>query len=532
MQVRARLLKVGSMADSLGIYVPAMMLQKALGLARILLFVHLMPQAEYGLWGLGLMVFLVASPIATLGANHGLTRYVSLYEARGKLTAFYRRVQVRCLLVVLATTAVGVAASGWITKLVLVSGTQQVALFSYRYQLHVCLAALANVLAGGLYYDMLSFLFGMRAYRLASAAELTFSALFTLFGLAGLALWPTAVTVLAAHFLSQVVVLVAGVILLQSALHQAEGYRGDAKDWPLAQADAAAGEVTVLPSDTLRGASDDDLDRAFRRVLQFGFVAMVGNILWLVAQHVSLYLTNRRYGKEEAAVFSAFLQLSQGVLLVSASAFAVVFAHVARRWEAVSRSAAMATLQTAYKAVTVAMMAATILILATGPWWVGVLPVKFYQGLALLGGLLMFFQSVSNLSLLTSVARLREQPIVIALAALAGGAANVALALWWVPRFDCGPSGAAWAAGVGMMAGGTAVMVVYFLVAGVRIQPITYLLMACPLLLLLPAWAAAAVWAVVILAALVTPLLFDRDEKRNLIYVVSTVLRRFARRRR
>ncbi len=533
MQVRARLLKVGSMADSLGIYVPAMMLQKALGLARILLFAHLMPKAEYGLWGLGLMIFLVASPIATLGANHGLTRYVSLYEARGKLAAFYHRVRTRCILAVLAVTAVGVAASGWITDLVIVSGAlKAAATFSYRYQLYVCLAALANVMAAGLYHDLLSFLFGMRAYRLASAAELTFSVLFTVFGMAGLALWPTALTVLTAHFLAEAVVLVAGVLLLQSALRQAEGYRGNAQGWPLSEADAAAGEATVPPSDALGRVTDARLEHAFRRVLRFGLVAMIGNVLWLVAQHVSLYLTNQNYGKEEAAVFSAFLQLSQGVLLVSASAFAVVFAHVARRWEAFSPSAAMGTLETAYKAITIAMMAMTILILAAGPLWVRVLPSTFYEGLPLLGGLLMFFQSISNLSLLTSVARLREHPIVIAFTALAAGVANVLLVLWWLPRYDYGPAGAAWAAGVGMMAGGTAVTLVYFLLAKVRVQPVTYLLMGCSLLLLLPVWIATAIWAAVILLALITPLLFSRQEKRTLVYVVSYVMGQFFRKRR
>ena len=532
MQVRSSLLKVGSMADSLGVYVPAMVLQKGLGLARILLFANLMSRAEYGLWGMGLMIFLIASPVATLGANHGLTRYVSLYEAQGKLAAFYRRVKSRCILAILAVTAVGIATSPWITKLVLVSEATHTAVgFTDRYQLYVCLAAMANVLAGGIYADMLGFLFGMRAYRLASATELAFSLVLTLLGVAALAVWPTALALLAAHFLAQAVVLTVGVIMLQAALDPAEGYRGNGKDWPEIQAAATAGKAPVPSSEGPTPVGESSLDRSFRRVLRFGFVAMVGNILWLVAQHISLYLTNRHYGKEDAAVFSAFLQLSQAVLLVSNSAFAVVFAHVARRWEASSRSAAMGTLETAYKAITIAMMAVTILIFATSPWWVRVLPRKFHDGVALLGGLLMFFQSVSNLSMLNLVARLREWPLAIALAALAAGVLNVVLAGWWTPLFPYGPAGTAWAAGVGMLVGGAVVMVVYFLAAGVRIQPVTYLLMACPLLLLAPVWVAAVVWGTVIVAALATPLLFSRNEKRDLAVVVSRVLRQFVRAR-
>ena len=55
--------------------------------------------------------------------------------------------------------------------------------------------------------------------------------------------------------------------------------------------------------------------------------------------------------------------------------------------------------------------------------------------------------------------------------------------------------------------------------------------MAGPLLLLLPVWAAAAVWAAVILAAFTTPLLFARQEKRDLAYVISRVVRRVLRKR-
>jgi len=529
-RVHLRLLKVGSMAESLGIFVPAMVLQKALGLARVLLFAHLVSQAEYGLWGMGLMIFLVASPVATLGANHGLTRYVSLYEARGQLAAFYRRVQGRCVVAALAATAVGMAASKWITDLVIVSGSgASAAIFTYRHQLYVCLAALANVLVGALYHDMLSFMFGMRAYRLASAAELAFSVVFTIFGLAAVAIQPSAVALLVAHFAAQAIVLAAGVAALQAALKYAEGYQSPRADWQPTEADAAAGEAAVPPSGAVSRVPVEALDSAFTRVLRFGFVAMIGNIMWLAAQSVSLYLTNRRCGKEDAAIFSALLQLSQAVLIVSNSAFAVVFAHTARRWEGPSRPAAMALLETAYKALTIAMMALTIAVFAAAPLWVKLLRAEYHIGLTLLGGMLMSFQAVSNLSLLTAVVRLRERPIVIALCALAGGAANVALALWWMPRFAYAPAGAAWASGAGMLVGGTAVAIGYFVVAGVRLRPATYVLMACPVLLVLPAWAAAAVWAAVIVAARVTPLLFDSHEKRTLAHVASRYAMRLRR---
>ena len=88
-----RLLTVHSIADSVGFYVPAKMLQKALGFVRLLLLTYLIGRTQCGLWGLGMMLFTVAAPLLAVGANHGLTRYVVLYEARGMLREFYRRMR-------------------------------------------------------------------------------------------------------------------------------------------------------------------------------------------------------------------------------------------------------------------------------------------------------------------------------------------------------------------------------------------------------------------------------------------------------
>ena len=64
-------------------------------------------------------------------------------------------------------------------------------------------------------------------------------------GVVGLALWPTALVLLAAHFLSQAVVLLGCVILLQGAMRQAEGYQAGRKAWLWTEAEAGAGEAHV-----------------------------------------------------------------------------------------------------------------------------------------------------------------------------------------------------------------------------------------------------------------------------------------------
>ena len=505
MAILSGLSKVGSMSESLGLYVPAMILQKGLGLFRVLLFAHILraAQAQYGLWGLAMMVFSLAAPLATLGANHGLVRYTGLYEARGQLATFYRRIRWGCLACAAGVAGAMLLASGPITIWVFASaqGGDGIA---YRQQLHACWASLANVLAGALYFNMLALAAGLRAYRIASVVELVFSVTFTLAGSAVLVVWPEAVPLLAAHLGCLVLSLALGMVLLQGAI----------KDFPVPS--QAASESGQSPA-TSAGPQGDETTGALRKVLGFGLVAMVGNFCWLAAQYVSFYMTNRRHSKADAGVFAVFMQLGQMVLLVANSAWAVIFSHITSRWESSRRREAMATLETAFNALSLVLMAVTLGVYATAPTWVKLLPTPYRVGLPLLGGLLMFCQSVANFSLVTVIARLHERPGWIALAALAGGAVNVVLAAWWMPAFSYAPAGAAWAAGVGVYIGAGVVSAVYFLLEGVRLRLVTYGVLASPILLVLPPWAGLAVWTAVLVVALMGKWFFDADEKQLIL---------------
>ena len=177
------------------------------------------------------------------------------------------------------------------------------------------------------------------------------------------------------------------------------------------------------------------------------------------------------------------------------------------------------SVQTAYKAVTLATSALALLLMASGPIWVHMLAPQYREGLAYLPGLTMFFLALNHLALMTILARLHEHPWVIALAALAGGGLNVLLCRLWLPTW--GPVGAAWAAGVGLYAGGFAVLLLYHLARPVRLARSTWLIQLAPILLLpalwLPAWAAALLWLPLLLAAAATNWFFTPDQKRRLL---------------
>ena len=134
---------------------------------------------------------------------------------------------------------------------------------------------------------------------------------------------------------------------------------------------------------------------------------------------------------------------------------------------------------------------------------------------------MMGFLSVAFMALMTMIARLHERPAVIAAAALLSGAANIILGFAWIGRH--GVTGAAYAAGVGMFIGVGAVSVIYLLAARAGLHWSTFAVLLMPAVLLLPPWAAMAVWTAAVAVMLATPLVFTRDQKRMLIAGIKTV---------
>ncbi|MDY7010479.1 MAG: hypothetical protein SVV80_06960 [Planctomycetota bacterium] len=519
MAVLSRLLKAGSMTESLGVYIPATVFQRFLGLGRMLLFVYLLKETGYGLWGLGVVIFTMASSLVTLGSHHGLVRYVSFYEARGQLQAFYSRIRFLILTCAVALTAAALAGSDIMVALT----RSKVAEVEPQRQLHLCWAALVNAGLLGLYHNMLGFLVGMRRYRAVSVLEIAFAVCFTILGVGVLLATADPMCLMIAHFISVLVVFVAGMLLLHTAIKSPEPLVGADKPTerpeetliPEPDSDAVGLDAAMpFPVRQARAAEPSGLEGCFARVLRFGFVATIAGFLWQGAGYVSFLLTSRRYGEAKAGIFFAFLPVGQSLMALSNAARAVIFTHVARHWESGERRLAVSLLETTYKALVLGAMTIAVVLYVTSQWWVKILPSGFRGGLGLLGGLLLFFQASIHLALLNTLARLHERPTVVAIGPLLGGALIVPLAILWMDRY--GPEGAALAAGVGMYAGMMAVSLVYLLIVRVRMQINTYFLMAVPAVLLLSKLTLGLVWIAVLIVTIFTTWLLDARQKRIL----------------
>lgn len=519
MNLVQRLLKVGSMADSAAWFIPATALSKLIGLVRLVVIVQLLAKVQYNLWGAGAMIFDIAAPLLCLGSNNGLGRYVSVYEARGRLGEFYRRVKWALLGLCLVMAAAAFAGSDVIRVLAIESERDNL---PYSQQILACWAALANAALMALYLNLLAILYGMRAYRLASMVELSFAVLFSALGCGLLLFWPSAVALLTAHAACLVVVLGAAVAVLEVALR---------KGW-VAGAGIDAAEAGNIPMGST--ASEFDADATHRaarpslpmeerplatlhRVLSFGMVALAANIVWIVDGYLSYRMTSYQ-NPQEGATFQAFFRMDQNVIFLASAAYSVVFSHVARQFEE-DRAGAMKSLELAFKAVCVATTSLGLIVYLAAPLWMHVLGREYFAGLGLVGPQLMFFLTLSSFALTSIVSRLNDRPGVMLILGLAGGCAN--LVLGWLLMPSLGTYGAAVAAGLGMYVGGGAVNWWYIRKTSWRPGAGVWLLLATPVIFLLTAGFTAVIWVGMCIAFFSRGGLFSAEERQRLRAVVG-----------
>jgi len=347
----------------------------------------------------------------------------------------------------------------------------------------------------------------MRTYRLLSTMELLFSVLLTVMAVCAVMIERSAFAILTAHFAAICACMIIGGLLLHRAITH-----------PLETRVIMQAKDTDTSAQTTQGP--------LTRVLHFGIFSMFATLIWSAAQFVGFHITQRYYGKKSAAPFLLMMQLAQPVLFVANAAWAVLFSHVAGHWENGDREGAIFRLETAYKVVAIGTMTLTVALLATSDWWICLMPENYRMGQPLLTGLFMLFQAMTQLSIVTMIAKLHKRPLVIAAVAAGAVSLNVTLALRWISGADVDISAIALAGGIGMYAGGGVVAMVYMLLSRSGLHVRTYLVLALPSVLLLPVGIMSLVWAGVLGAAMLTGLLFDSKQKATIITAVSSLMRR------
>ena len=516
-----RLYRVGTLGELMGIHISVTVFQRLLGFIRLLVLGWMLKPEQLALWGLGSMIFVVLGPLMTLGTDTGMERYVSLFESRGRLDMFYRKMRFGVLVLVMSIGAGLLLGTEQITAVVIAAGRGVSGVARSR-QVVICCLAIINAMLWALHLNLLAFLKGMRVYRIVSVIHIFFGVLFTLASAVVLWFCPTATAALIVHAAALGMTLALAVAFLHFGVAHPDRDHRRGKDRRKKARPGQTDRRTPTPPRSLP-------HRLFPRLITFGLLSVVGTALWNANGHISFYMVyrNNTLDESQAGVFFLFTRLAQPVVLLAGAAWAVLFVHVAKRWASGDRKEAMNVLETAYKGVAMAIMTLAVIIYATAPYWVLILRSEYRAGACLIGPLLMSFLSVVFMALMTMVARLRERPAVIAAAAMAAGAANIALGMLWIGPH--GVMGAAHAAGVGMFVGVGLVSIVFFLVSRVRLHWTTLAVLPMPAILLLPPWMAIVLWGAAVAVMLTTPLVFSDEQKHMLLSGVKNVGKLFGK---
>lgn len=480
---------------SLGIYVPAVMAQRALNLVRTLALLWLMGETEYGLWALACMVFTVAGTLFSLGGFHGIVRLAGRYEQVGTLPVAFRRVSLGLLGLGILGAGVCILASGVLAEWTLgtVSADSGV---SHARRVMVFSAALVNGLMVASYLNLTAWMRGLRLYRLVSATDIAYGLLFIATAMAAAVVWPSELAVLAAHAATLAVVLVAGTWCMALAVRR----RGERAP----SAAAAEGESST------GGPS-------FAVLLRFSVASMVGVLLWQLQGYASLWFVQRYHAEDIAGAYQGLATLCQVLYVLSAAMWQVVLSQTSASWEQGRPGEARRRLALAYKACMALLGVMAMGIVLTRDIWLLALPARFQSVRQVVPWLLMYVLSLAGLGHAFLASHLGMKPVVYSLLAAGGLILNAALARYGVPggtAVDGAVAGAAAAGVTGLLALAAGFVVAWrmgFAPAGAVLA-----VAATPLALLLPApWAGwtGLAWLVLLVGS---GMLFSREERRSM----------------
>ena len=530
---------------SLEVYLPSMILQKGLGMVRLVWLTRLVETTQWAIWTIGLMIFSLVGPAITLGANHGIARYTSLYEVQDRLGEFYKKAKLIILsLAICFTILIWISwaqVRDWIflfNEFISQKQTIKATLIDSK----ISCAIIGNIFMLGIYVCLTSFICALRLYRLAAVVEIFFTLSFSTIAICWTSFNSTAEAILFSHLISLIATIILGIYFAELAVRKMQNQE--------VKQQFETEPQFVVPTDvsdeletSLQAAIDptENLAKNNRKIIsptiatsgkliqiaRFSIFSMVSTLIWSSVSYIGFIMVYLCWSAQHAGPFAAVQSVCQRIIFIANAAWGVLFAHVAKRWESQNKAGALYILETAFKGISLLVSTLAVLLIISAPLWVKVLAKNYQFAETCIPGIIMFFATASNLTLLTILAKLHEKPIIISIAALVGGAAIIALGAITINRADQSEMNfelAARATGVGMFLGANLVMIIFFALAKIRIAANTYFIILLPALFLMPVEILAPAWGLILAFAIFTNKLFSHQQKQTLIVPIKSRL--------
>ncbi|MBI4579060.1 MAG: oligosaccharide flippase family protein [Planctomycetes bacterium] len=533
-----RLFRPESASRSLGFYIPATAAARAIGLARGILLARLISEHEFGLFQITILTINVLNPLCALGLNEGITRYVPMYETRGTLRPYLRRVVPFIAAVALLTSAILFAAAQPVGRLIYATvpasgggpGADPEAVATWTGLTRIAAGTTFGIVV---YFLLLAILKGLRMFRAVSLLELLNNLLFTLLTIVvACSGRPTAGAMTACGL--------ASVVLLVPLF--AFPMRRTIVDTPSRSESRASTSTTSTDEERAAGfiPAHDEIDVPFLasqpsgevtadatapivQLLRFSFWAAVTAVIWQALQYYPMWFLQKTHGPSVTAVFGGVRLITQAVVVGAVTVVAVVQTSVTKTWEAEGHAPADRRLRLAYKATSLLMLVGCVAFAAAAGPIMRLFPRSYGIGVAIVPLCLMFFLISGHLTFLAIHFALIEKMRHLLWPWALGLVGNAVFGLLLVsPRIPPAQAlvGAAWAGNLGITAG---LLVTVWLLYRER-RPIdigTIVLWAAIYVLALPVWTQLIGTALILLLAAASPAIFTREEKHEIRQFVT-----------
>jgi len=470
-----------SLANSFLVLCALSLVQPVLGLARGVLFCRWLTPEQLGRWDLSLGLLTFATPLLLLGIPGSFGRYVGHYRQHGGLGKFVRQATLICLgIVSLATVTLylsaGPFASFYYGDATRISLSRAVAL------------TLIPLAAYGFAVELLT---SLRLFRASSMVQLARTTAFLAFGT--LLVWgwrPSATNVVLAFGLASVASIVLALWWLVAVW----------REGPHVQ---VTGPVVV-----------------WKRVMPFAVGVWLCNLVTNAFDMVNPYmLAHFSQMPHHEAIAEVGNLHSARILPLLIFAFSNTLAsmlipHLTHAWETGQRANVGRDVRLFVKLYALALTLGAACILVAAPTLFGVVfHGKYDGGLHVLPWTMLGAAWMGLAFIAQTYLWCREEARLSSLALAAGLVANLICNVALVPIW--GLQGTVIAGAAGMIT----VLVAALLFGrrlGLKVDRTILCAAAMPLVLLLGPWVASILSALLLIAAVATPLLFDADERRLL----------------
>lgn len=496
----AQLLCADSLTQSLVASVSASLACRVVGLGRNIALAWLISKSEYGVFGIASLAANTLMPVCSLGLYEGAARYVPLYESRGMVQPFLRRLG-GLLAAVLTITCGWFALSASVVGPLMFSAagadavtTASAAPRTLLWFVLGCVAALA------FHHTMLGAFKGLRMFRAIGLTELFTAVIFTICVVAAAGIgFRTATPLLLLHALTALL----PVLLLMPALRHVG--RGE----------------TAAPAPSA--------DRVEAPLFRYSVWAAGTALLWHALGYYPMWYLLKVSNGDTVGTFQGVRTITQVVQMGAVIVTNIVASNVTAVWERNGRDAAIPRLVLLTKAGLVALLLGATAMSAAKPLIMRIFPATYAAGAVAYDPLVLFFLLVGMIGVFAIRLNLVERPSRVFVAWAVGAALNVGTTYLLCGAPHSEPprpelallKGAAIAGVVGVVVA-VALCLFFSHRAGVGIDWGTFFLLIAAMPVALGMWPAVASAAVVLVLLATTNVILDRDGRRMLFETLRT----------